>query len=132
MSMNSKSPPIGNEEQHANYRVSSRKTIALGSDVHVKEFNLAADEEIPWHRHTQMFDVFYCLEGRLDIELADIASGQRLQALALNAGQSARVEAGTAHRPHNRGPGICRFLLVQGVGKYDYIPYKPAQTQEPK
>lgn len=119
----------GEEDQQANYRVSSRKMIALGSDVQVREFNLAADEEIPWHRHTQVFDVFYCLEGRLDIELADIASGERLQPLTLNAGESARVEAGTAHRPHNRGPGVCRFLLVQGVGQYDYIPHKPGKSQ---
>ncbi len=130
--MNSTSAEIGKEEQHAKYVVSSRKTIALGSDVHVKEFHLAAGEEIPWHRHTQMFDVFYCLEGRLDIELAEVESGRRLQPLALNAGESVKVEAGTAHRPHNRGPGVCRFLLVQGVGKYDYIPYKPAQSQEEK
>lgn len=130
--MNFTPPQIGKEEQHSKYVVSSRKMIALGSDVHVKEFNLAAGEEIPWHRHTQMFDVFYCLEGRLDIELAEVESGRRLQALALNAGESAKVEAGTAHRPHNRGPGMCRFLLVQGVGKYDYIQYKPDQSQEAK
>lgn len=128
--MNSASTRIGKEEQHSKYIVSSRKIIALGSDVHVKEFSLAAGEEVPWHGHTQIFDVFYCLEGRLDIELAQIESGKRLQALALNPGESARVEVGTAHRPHNRGPGVCRFLLVQGVGKYDYVPYKPVQSQE--
>lgn len=130
--MNSTSTRTGKEEQHTNYRVSSRKIVALGTDVQVKEFNLAADEEIPWHRHTQMFDVFYCLEGRLDIELADVESGQRLQTLVLKAGESAKVEVATAHRPHNCGSGMCRFLLVQGIGKYDYIPYKPTQSQETK
>ena len=130
--MNPTSPRIGKEVQHSRYVVSSRRVIALGSDVHVKEFTLTAGEEIPWHRHTQVFDVFYCLEGRLDIELAEVETGRRLQALFLNAGESIKVETGTAHRPHNRGPGICRFLLVQGIGKYDYIPYKPVQSQEKK
>lgn len=127
MSVDSAATRIGKEEQHAKYAVSSRRIIALGSDVQVKEFTLAAGEEVPWHRHTQMFDVFYCLEGRLDIELAEVESGRRLRALALSPGESAKVESGTAHRPHNRGPGVCRFLLVQGIGKYDYIPYTPAQ-----
>ena len=58
------------------------------------------------------------------------APGEHLQPLALNAGESARVEAGTAHRPHNRGRGVCRFLLVRGVGQYDCIPHKPGKSQE--
>lgn len=130
--MNFASSRIGREEQHAKYVVSSRRIVALGSDVHVKEFTLVVGEEIPWHRHTQMFDVFYCLEGHLEIELAEAQSGQRLPALALNPCESAKVEAGTAHRPYNRGPGVCRFLLVQGIGTYDYIPCQPAQSQEAK
>lgn len=120
----------GKEEQHSDYAVSSRKIVALGSDVHVKEFRLAAGEEVPWHRHSQMFDVFYCLEGRLEIDLAESEAGKRLPGIVLNVGESARLEAGTAHRPHNPGPGVCRFLLIQGVGKYDFIPYQPAQQQE--
>lgn len=117
----------GKEEQHPSYTVSSRKIIALGSDVHVKEFRLAVGEEIPWHRHSKMFDVFYCLEGRLKIDLAETRAGKRLPGIVLNVGESAKVETGTAHRPHNPGPGVCRFLLVQGVGQYDYVPYQPAQ-----
>lgn len=120
----------GKEEQHSSYTVSSRKVVVQGSDVHVKEFRLVAGEEIPWHRHSHMFDVFYCLEGRLEIDLAEVRTGRRLPGIVLNTGESARVEAGTAHRPHNPGPRVCRFLLIQGVGKYDYIPYQPARQQE--
>lgn len=132
MSVKSASTRIGKEEQHSEYVVSSRRIIALGSDVHVKEFRLTPGEEVPWHLHTQMFDVFFCLEGRLDVDLAEVESGRSLEALVLNAGESAKVEAGMAHRPHNRGPGVCRFLIVQGVGTYDYIPYEVAQSQEAK
>lgn len=130
--MNSASGPVGKEQQHAKYLVSSRKIVAVGTDVHVKEFVLAAGEEIPWHRHTQMFDVFYCLDGRLEIDLVEPEQGRRMPTLALNPSESAKVDAGTPHRPHNRGPGPCRFLLVQGIGTYDYIPYRPAQSQEAK
>lgn len=123
--MNSTSSRVGREEQHSHFVVSSRKVVASGSDVQVKEFTLAEGEQIPWHRHSEMFDVFYCLEGRLNIELADAHAGTRLPGLVLKVGESAKVEPGTAHRPFNPGPGPCRFVLVQGVGKYDYILFQP-------
>ena len=114
------------EEQNSHYTVSSRKWIAEGSDVYVKEFTLAELEEVPWHSHTEVFDVFFCLEGQMDIERIEIFSGQREPSLKLSVGDSAKVDVGTAHRPFNPGPGRCRFLIVQGVGVYDYLPYTPA------
>lgn len=120
----------GKEVEHSSFSVSSRKIVALGSDVQVKEFTLGPGEEVPWHHHSQMFDIFYCLEGHLDIDLAEVELGHRPAGLSLKVGESAKVEAGTAHRPHNSGPGICRFLLIQGVGKYDYIPYQGLRQQE--
>jgi mannose-6-phosphate isomerase-like protein (cupin superfamily) len=123
--MSSTSSKAGKEEQHSGFEVSSRKVVASGSDVQVKEFTLAAGEQVPWHRHSEMFDVFYCLEGHLNIERADARTGIPLPELVLKVGESAKVEPGTAHRPFNPGPGPCRFVLVQGVGKYDYIPFEP-------
>jgi mannose-6-phosphate isomerase-like protein (cupin superfamily) len=117
----------GKKEQHSAYAVSSREWIAKGTDVYVKEFTLAEHEEVPWHYHTEIYDVFYCLEGRLTIELKDIFSGEFLPTLVLGVGDSAKVDAGTAHRPFNPGPGRMRFLLVQGIGKYDYLAFDPTQ-----
>ncbi|HEX4326419.1 MAG TPA: cupin domain-containing protein [Burkholderiales bacterium] len=116
----------GREEQARYYTVSSRKWLAEGSDVHVKEFTLAEGEEVPWHSHTQVFDIFYCIEGRLTIERVDVFSGARHDTLELAVGDSAKVEVGTAHRPFNPGPGRCRFVLIQGVGSYDFLPFKAA------
>ncbi len=115
---------VGQEEQSKNYKVSSRRWVAHGSDVFVKEFTLAEGEEVPWHTHTEVFDVFYCLEGRLHIERMDRVGGERIPTLELKVGDSTKVEVGTVHRPFNPGPGVCRFLIVQGVGAYDFIPYK--------
>jgi mannose-6-phosphate isomerase-like protein (cupin superfamily) len=116
----------GREEQHAQYTVSSRKWIADGRDVSVKEFTLAAGEEVPWHHHTEVFDVFYCIEGQMRIGRIDLATQERLADEVLGLGDSVKIEVGTAHRPYNPGPGRLRFVLVQGVGHYDYIPYKLA------
>ncbi len=114
----------GAEEQNPHYTVASRRWIAKGRDVFVKEFALAPGEEVPWHSHSEIFDVFYGLEGRLEIERIDMASGAALETLTLEVGASRRVDPGTAHRPFNPGPGRCRFLIVQGVGNYDYLPYR--------
>ena len=92
----------------------------------MKEFTLAEREEVPWHSHSQVFDIFFCLEGHMLIERADIFSGERLEPFTLNVGDSERVDVGTAHRPFNPGPGRCRFLIVQGVGDYDYLPFEAA------
>ena len=113
----------GREEQNSAYTVSSRKWVAEGSDVYVKEFTLAALEQVPWHHHSDVFDIFYCIEGCMTIEQIDIFSDEAMQTLTLQVGESVKVNIGTAHRPFNPGPGRLRFLLVQGVGQYDYIPY---------
>lgn len=112
------------EEQSTNFTISSRKLVAKGTDVYVKEFLLAAKEEIPWHSHSNIFDIFYCLEGHLQVGRIEISSGRRQPDIELDVGDSAKVDVGTAHRPFNPGPAPCRFISVQGVGEYDYLPYK--------
>jgi mannose-6-phosphate isomerase-like protein (cupin superfamily) len=123
--MNSNAHEIGTEKQSANFAVSSRKMVAEGSDVQVKEFLLVPGEEVPWHHHTAVFDVFYCLAGTLTVERMDVFSGERQPNLVLQVGDSAKVEPGTAHRPFNATGSPCRFLLVQGVGAYDFLRYTP-------
>jgi quercetin dioxygenase-like cupin family protein len=38
----------------------------------------------------------------------------------LNPGESCRIEAGIVHRLTNGGDTLCRYLLVQGGGRYDF------------
>jgi quercetin dioxygenase-like cupin family protein len=123
--MDSSASQIGTERQSTNFAVSSRKIVAEGVDVQVKEFLLVPGEEVPWHHHTEVFDVFYCLEGKLTVERMEIFSGARLPHLVLHPGDSAKVEPGTAHRPFNDTGSQCRFLIVQGVGTYDFMRFEP-------
>lgn len=39
----------------------------------------------------------------------------------VEAGQSATVTPPTIHHVSNPGKRACRFLLIQGVGKYDFV-----------
>ena len=120
----------GEERQSDKFRVSSRRIVAESADIQVKEFLLTVGEEVPWHHHTEVFDIFYCLQGRLTVQRSDVFSRERLGDVVLQIGESTKVEPGTAHRPANEGPGICRFLLIQGVGKYDFLAYQAEAGKE--
>ncbi|MCC7483401.1 MAG: cupin domain-containing protein [Burkholderiales bacterium] len=94
--------------------------IARGNDVGVQERTLAPGEEIPWHYHTVITDTTYCLEGIVQIEML----GPRERVL-LAVGESHAVPTNRPHRITSRGGRPCRFVLVQGVGKYDRHPVDP-------
>ena len=121
---------VGEERQSTDFAVSSRRIVAEGKDLQVKEFLLRPGEEVPWHHHTQVFDVFYCLEGRLHVECAQVWSGEPQPTVELAVGESCKVEPGTAHRPFNPSDSErCRFLIVQGVGEYDWVRYEPSHQR---
>lgn len=104
------------ELQAQAYRVKKISVIAKGSDVLVREYLLGPGESIPWHHHTQVSDHYYGLEGLVLIETR--APDARHE---LNPGESATVIPPTAHRVSNPSSKPCRFLLVQGVGQYDFV-----------
>ena len=112
-------------ESNLPYKVSSRKLVMEGKDMFVKEYTLAPGEVVPWHHHSNISDLFYCLEGDLLIELKDAFSGKAQEPIRLRVGESAKVDPGMAHQPTNAGAGVCRFVLIQGVGEYDFVPVAP-------
>lgn len=103
------------EAQPLPYVVEDRSIVAETQDLSVKVFTLAEGQEIPWHYHSRITDTFFCLEGRLQVETRAPAKRHRL---AL--GESCAVAAKTAHRVSGVDGGRCRFLIVQGIGEYDY------------
>jgi quercetin dioxygenase-like cupin family protein len=91
--------------------------VARGADVGVQERTLYAGDVIPWHYHTVITDTTYCLEGVVRIEMLEPA-----EFVLLNPGQSQPVPPNRPHKITSEGDKPCRFLLVQGVGKYDRHP----------
>jgi quercetin dioxygenase-like cupin family protein len=98
------------------YKVRSIHVVAKGADVLVREYTLDPGETIPWHRHSEVSDYYYGLEGRVVIETREPAARHEL-----GAGQTASVTPSTVHQVSNPAKSLCRFLLIQGVGKYDFI-----------
>lgn len=86
------------------------------ADVRVMHYVLAPGEAHSWHHHTEVTDHIWCLEGALTLEFRDPPRVERLLP-----GDSGIVPPGTVHRVANPGAGRGRYLLVQGIGTYDYV-----------
>jgi len=99
------------------YQIAHRETVADGVDVRVQVLTMAAGENVPWHYHTEITDTFVCLEGTCVVE----TRAPRAEHV-LEPGDRCAVPPNTAHLVHGLDDGPCKFLIVQGVGVYDFMP----------
>ena len=102
--------------QGTGYTVKSIEPVAVGGDVQTRLFTLAPGEVIPWHFHSAVTDWYFVLEGSLSIETRTPADSQ-----LLTVGRMYSIAPKTAHLVANRSDTDTRFLLVQGVGRYDFV-----------
>ena len=109
-------------DQAAPYAVAAIETVAATDDLQVRHFTMGIGETIPWHFHSAVTDWYFCLEGRLRVE-----TRAPRRTVRMTAGQSCTVPVKTAHRVANDGETACRFLLVQGVGPYDFRAVGPGE-----
>jgi quercetin dioxygenase-like cupin family protein len=98
----------------AGYTVKNIEAIAEGSDVRARLYTLGPGEVILWHYHTAVTDWYFCLGGTLRVETRAPRAEERIAV-----GGSYKILPKTAHRISNGGED-CRFLLLQGVGTYDF------------
>ena len=84
----------------------SPKIIAEVDGTHVKLARVHG-EDFPWHAHAEEDELFYVLEGRLDIELRD-------GTVSLGPGELAVVPRGVEHRPVAREE--VRLMLIERAG----------------
>jgi len=92
------------------------RQILKTNDVLIRIMEMARDSATDWHRHTQVADFFVCLSGAVSIETRRPESKTRLLP-----GQHTRVAAGQVHRVVNIDHEKSEYLLVQGIGAYDFI-----------
>ena len=98
------------------YPVKKIETIVEGSDVRARLYTLAPGDVIPWHYHTVVSDWYFCLAGRLRVETRAPHADNLVVV-----GDNYKIAPKTAHRISNGSDGEdCRFLLLQGVGTYDF------------
>jgi quercetin dioxygenase-like cupin family protein len=99
-----------------NYEIADRELVAEGTDLRVQVLTLAAGQCVPWHYHSEITDSFFCLEGPMVVE----TRAPRNKYL-LTTSQRCVVPPRTAHYVHGQADGPCKFLIVQGVGVYDFV-----------
>jgi quercetin dioxygenase-like cupin family protein len=108
------------EQQHAATAAPeakrNAKLIVQTEDVRIVEYALKPGDSHPWHYHSQVTDRTYCLEGLIGIDIR-----QPAKRVVLRPGESCEVPPNTVHHVSNAGDGNSRYLLVQALGKYDYI-----------
>src|SRR5512133_244447 len=89
--------------------------IIRTDEVLVREMEMSDGGATEWHFHSHVHDYFVCLEGKVRVETKDPDC-----TLVLEPGQRFQVASGQVHRVVNVAGKTSTYLLVQGVGRYDF------------
>ena len=99
------------------YEVERRARHAERPGFRISELQISPKQQVPWHYHTAVQDTFYVLEGRIRLFLLDPKEEIRLEP-----GESYAVRPGRPHLVTNGSDTSATFLVLQGIGEYDYVP----------
>ena len=99
------------------YEVERRARHAERPGFRITELQISPTQRVPWHSHTQVQDTFYVLAGRLRLFLRDPR-----KEVQLGPGETFSVRPGRPHLVTNGGDSSATFLVLQGIGEYDYVP----------
>ena len=84
----------------------------------ISEIRLSPTQRVPWHHHSNIQDTFYVLSGRIRITLHFPD-----EHIELGVGESwGPARAGRPHLVTNAGTDTASFLVLQGMGDYDFVP----------
>jgi quercetin dioxygenase-like cupin family protein len=94
----------------------NNREIVKTDNVLVREMVLEKDASTEWHHHSEVSDYFVCLTGRVRMETQNPD-----QTFWMHPGETAEVKPPQVHRVINVHDDRSVYLLVQGIGKYDFI-----------
>jgi quercetin dioxygenase-like cupin family protein len=99
------------------YEVERRARHVQRPGFHISELQLSPTQTVPWHFHNNIADTFYVLEGEMRLFLQNPKEEVRLKP-----GETFTAVAKRPHLVTNVGKGSLTFLVLQGMGEYDYVP----------
>jgi len=99
------------------YEVERRAYHLQRPGFRIAELQLSPVQTVPWHYHTNIADTFYVLEGEMRLFLQKPKEEVRLKP-----GETYTAVAGRPHLVTNAGKNSLTFLIMQGIGEYDYVP----------
>lgn len=91
------------------------EVIIKTDTIRVRIMSLAPREIADWHYHTEVIDDIFCLTGTIVVRMQKPDEENELQP-----GQRCRIETGRIHQLENLTGKETTYLLVQGIGKYDF------------
>lgn len=98
------------------YEVERRARHAERPGFRISELQIGPKQQVPWHRHTRIQDTFYVLEGTIRVFVRDPKED-----VTLAPGETYAVRPGRPHLVTNAGSTSATFLVLQGLGEYDYV-----------
>ena len=99
------------------YEVERRAKHAERPGFRINEIQISPSQNVPWHYHNNVQDAFYVLQGRIRIFLRDPKEEVRL-----GPGETFSVAPKRPHLVVNGGEVSATFLVLQGIGEYDFVP----------
>src|SRR5574341_1316266 len=91
------------------------EVLVKTDNVSVRILELEGEEALPWHHHTEVTDYVFALDGEIEVQLRSPDAK-----VALAPGQRCEVPTGRVHRVVNMCRSKTKYLLIQGIGKYDF------------
>ena len=98
------------------YEVERRSYYAARPGFRIAEMQISPTQCVPWHYHNEVQDTFYVISGKIRVTTRDPDEEVRL-----SVGQSYAVRPGRPHRVTNAGDSSAVFLVLQGLGDYDFV-----------
>ena len=89
--------------------------IVKTDTVRVRIMALDPLEIADWHYHTQISDDIFCLTATIIVRLKE--PDEEYQLIP---GQRCQIKMGRVHQLENLEDREATYLLVQGIGKYDF------------
>lgn len=92
------------------------EVILKSADVQARVLRLAPDGATKWHYHSEVTDTMICLQGRITVALWNPQESREL-----SPGEYCSIPPSRIHSVKNAHSGESTYLLIQGVGQYDFI-----------
>ena len=97
--------------------MNKEEVILQTKDVKVRIIELQKGESGPFHFHTVIADNMFGISGEITVSMKN-----PLETTVLKPGVHCKIEPGRMHRvSNNLDNQPSKYLLVQGVGVYDFI-----------
>jgi quercetin dioxygenase-like cupin family protein len=99
------------------YEVERRAHYGARPGFRITELQISPKQKVPWHYHNNIQDTFYVIEGSLRIFMQNPKEEIRLAR-----GETYAVPPKRPHLVTNGGDSSATFLVLQGIGDYDFVP----------